>query len=63
MSHNREEKNMKTNERQYHAGDILDYHGHECLVLGEWEDEGKLGITIEPTGDYGFPVDVYEEQV
>lgn len=54
---------MKTNERQYHAGDILDYHGHECLVLGEWEDEGKPGITIEPTGNYGFPVDVYEEQV
>lgn len=42
------------------------YHGtHECKVTAVWvdPDNGKNGITIIPTGGYGFEVDIYEEQL
>lgn len=40
------------------------YGSHECKVLAVWtDDEGRNGITIAPTGDYGFPIDIYDEQL
>ncbi len=37
------------------------YRGHVVKVIDTWidADNGKKGITIEPVGDYGFPIDVY----
>lgn len=48
---------------KHQIGEIVNHGGHECVILEVWSDEGKNGITIEPTGDYGFPVDIYEEQL
>lgn len=48
---------------KHYVGEIVDHKGHECRVLAVWIDEGRNGITIEPTGDYGFPVDIYDEQL
>ena len=47
----------------YCEGDIVTHHGHECRVLEVWNVEGMNGLTIIPTGDYGFDVDIYEEQL
>ena len=57
-------KNMKEYTGKHFPGEIV-YHGEfECEVLEVWtDDEGKNGITIEPTGGYGFPVDIYDEQL
>lgn len=46
-----------------HVGDIVMHHGHECRVTGVWSDDGKDGLSIVPTGGYGFEVDIYEEQL
>lgn len=37
------------------------YRGHEVKVIDTWvdPDNNKKGVTIEPVGDYGFPIDVY----
>ena len=37
------------------------YRGHEVKVIDTWVDvdNNKKGVTIEPVGDYGFPIDVY----
>ena len=37
------------------------YRGHEVKVIDTWVDvdNNKEGVTIEPVGDYGFPIDVY----
>lgn len=37
------------------------YRGHEVKVIDTWvdDDNRKKGVTIEPVGDYGFPIDVY----
>lgn len=44
-------------------GEIVYHRGHKCRVIGTWSEEGRNGITIEPTGDYGFPIDIYDEQL
>lgn len=37
------------------------WRGHEVKVIDTWVDvdNNKKGVTIEPVGDYGFPIDVY----
>ena len=48
---------------KYSVGQIVMHRGHECRVTAVWNDDGKSGVTIVPTGDYGFEVDVYDENV
>ena len=59
----KEYKEEKMYTGKYHIGDIVQHHGHECRVTAVWNDEGKNGISIIPTGDYGFEIDIYEEQL
>ena len=47
----------------HHVGDIVDHRGHECRVTRVWEVDGKNGISILPTGNYGFEIDIFEEQL
>ena len=50
---------------KHYVGEIAKIrHGemiHEVIVTGVWECEGN-GVTIEPTGNYGFPIDLYDDQ-
>lgn len=50
---------------KHYVGEIVVHHGHECRVLETWvdPDNGKPGITICPTGNYGFPRDIYDDQL
>ncbi len=48
---------------KYKVGDIVTHRGHECRVTAVWNYEGKDGVSIIPTGDYGFEVDLYENQI
>lgn len=50
---------------KYVVGQVVMHKGHECEVVDVWTDfdNGKNGVTIKPTGNYGFPIDIYEEQV
>ena len=56
----RGEKTMK-----FHEGQIINYNGHQCKVIDTWYDdyEEQEGITITPTGNYGFPVDLYTDRL
>ena len=50
---------------KYHVGDIIQYRGHECRVTRCWmvdEDDGN-GISIIPTGGYGFGRDILESEM
>lgn len=47
----------------HYVGEIVMHHGHECKVTNRWYVDGKHGITIIPTGGYGFEVDIYDEQL
>lgn len=45
------------------VGEIVRHREHVCSVTAVWtDDEGKNGISIKPV-DYGFEVDLYEEQL
>ena len=37
------------------------WKGHEVKIVNTWvdDDNRKKGVTIEPVGNYGFPIDVY----
>lgn len=37
------------------------WRGHKVRIIDTWVDvdNNKKGVTIEPVGDYGFPIDVY----
>ena len=48
---------------KYHIGEIVDHRGHECRITRTWCVDGKNGLSIIPTGGYGFEVDLYEEQL
>lgn len=39
------------------------HRGHEVIVKDIGIYDGEVWITIEPTGNYGFPIDVWYEQV
>lgn len=64
---NRDGKRVEVYETNYtgkhYVGEIVNHGGHECRVTDVWDDDGRNGITIEPTGGYGFPVDIYDEQL
>ncbi|MBP5311885.1 MAG: hypothetical protein J6112_03525 [Clostridia bacterium] len=50
-------------DEKHYVGEIVSHKGHECIVTSVWNDDGKEGITIKPTGNYGFEVDIYNEQL
>lgn len=37
------------------------WKGHEVKIVNTWvdDDNRKKGVTIELVGNYGFPIDVY----
>ena len=37
------------------------WKGHKVKIVNTWvdDDNRKKGVTIEPFGNYGFPIDVY----
>ena len=51
------------NNSKHYIGEIVTHRGHECKVIAVWEDEGKNGVTIIPTGGYGFEIDIYDDQI
>ena len=52
---------------KYNVGDIITFTGkiggmtHECEVTHVWNVDGRNGVSIIPTGNYGFEIDVYED--
>ena len=47
----------------HYVGEIVTHNGHECRVTKVWVDDDKNGISIVPTGNYGFEIDIYDEQL
>ena len=54
----------------HYVGEIVHYKSwngfdHECVITSLWTDPdtGKPGVAIIPTGDYGFEINVYEDQL
>lgn len=48
----------------HYVNEIVHHGIHECKVTAVWvDDNGKNGITIIPTGGYGFEVDIYDDQL
>lgn len=45
----------------HYVGEIVMHREHECIVTHVWNDDGRNGITIKPTGNYGFEIDIYDE--
>lgn len=45
--------------------DIGVWRGHKVKIIDTWvdADNGKNGVTITPAGNYGFPIDVYLDQL
>lgn len=39
------------------------HKGHEVIIKDKGIENGKTWITIEPTGNYGFPIDVWYDHV
>ena len=56
------EENAKYTGKHY-VGEIVMHGQHECVVLEVWNVEGRNGITIKPTGNYGFDIDIFDEQL
>lgn len=48
---------------KHYVNQIVDHNGHQCRVTRVWNDGEKNGISIIPTGGYGFEIDIYEEQL
>ena len=48
---------------KHYVGEVVNHRGHECRVIAVWKDNGKNGISIIPTGNYGCEIDIYEEQL
>lgn len=50
---------------KFRVGQVVYHRGHRCEVTAVWKDPDnhKNGISIIPTGGYGFEVDLYEEQL
>lgn len=47
----------------FREGQIVTHNGHECRITKTWRVDGENGISITPTGDYGFEIDIYEDQL
>ena len=50
---------------EHYVGENVFHRGHPCRVTAVWydPDSDKTGVTIEPTGGYGFPIDLYDDQL
>lgn len=48
---------------KHYVGEIVMHGYHECRVTHVWNVDGRNGISIIPTGGYGFEVDIYDEQL
>lgn len=48
---------------KHRPGEIVSHRGHECRVLDVWCEDGKNGVTIIPTGNYGFEIAVNEDRL
>lgn len=57
------EEAIKNYTGEHFVGEITHHREHEVIVTDVWNVDGKNGISIKPTGDYGFEVDIYEEQL
>ena len=53
--------NNGRNERRREMEKQYIWRGHKVRIIDTWVDvdNNKKGVTIEPVGDYGFPIDVY----
>lgn len=40
------------------------WRGHKVRIIDTWvdPDNNRKGVTIEPIGNYGFPIDVYLDE-
>lgn len=47
---------------KHYVGEIINHRGHECRVTTVWKVDGENGISIIPTGNYGFEVDITEKR-
>lgn len=51
----------------HYVGEIIDFKGkygtHKCKITRVWNADGQNGVSIIPTGNYGFEIDVFEEQL
>lgn len=49
----------------HYIGEIVKHRSHVCKVTAVWldPDNKRTGITIEPVEGYGFPVDIYDDQL
>ena len=49
----------------HYIGEIVVHRAHRCKVTAVWvdRDNDRTGITIQPVEGYGFPVDIYDEQL
>ena len=47
--------------KQVRKGDIIQWCGHQCIITDTCidADNGREIATIEPTGNYGFSIDIY----
>lgn len=48
---------------KHFIGEIIYYKSHECIVENVWNYESRNGISIHPTGMYGFTIDLYDDQL
>lgn len=49
---------------KHYVGEIVTHRGHECVVTETGvDDENRNCISIRPTGDYGFEISIYDEQL
>jgi hypothetical protein len=47
----------------HYVGEIVMFRTHQCKVTHVWKDEeGNNGISLIPTGNYGFEIDVTEKR-
>lgn len=54
---------FNTYEGKHYVDEIVYHNSHQCKVTKVWHADGKDGISIIPTGGYGFEIDIYEEQL
>ena len=52
---------------KFKVGDVIVICGermnHECEITNVWNDGGVNGVTVVPTGGYGFEMDVREDRL
>lgn len=48
---------------KHYVGQIVTHRNHECVVTMTWNVDGRNGISIKPTENYGFEIDIYDEEL